>query len=177
MKEPGNPPAEIFTHVPNKTNPGERKLVYAWAGLGNGGYQMEVLSKDDVMAAKEYSRRSDDRDSPWNRHTEDMWRKTAIRKLCKYLPLTPDVQAAISEDTYNEFGDPSALPREVAEVIDVTPDVGEPSQAARRAVDNANQNTSQPQQPPKREEPPPQEEPPPDLEGWDDPLPAADGFQ
>jgi hypothetical protein len=33
-----------------------------------------------------------------------MWRKTVIRRICKYLPLTPQTTAVLEHDIQTDFG-------------------------------------------------------------------------
>jgi hypothetical protein len=33
-----------------------------------------------------------------------MWRKTVIRRICKYLPLTPKTTAVLEHDIQSDFG-------------------------------------------------------------------------
>lgn len=61
--------------------------VYAIAWLANGATQFDVLSPDDVERAKKASRSSNGAASPWQKFTSEMWRKTAVKRLIKYLRL------------------------------------------------------------------------------------------
>lgn len=74
-------------HVPARHNRGNIIGFYAVAKLRNGGHQFEVLWReqvDEVMRASQ----SGGRHGPWKDHYEEMGRKTAIRRLFKYLPVS-----------------------------------------------------------------------------------------
>lgn len=61
--------------------------AYAVAGLANGQTVFKVLNKKDVMKAKACSRGADKADSPWKNHEAEMWKKTAILRIVKILPI------------------------------------------------------------------------------------------
>ena len=82
--------------------PGDLKMAYAVCEFKDGSKQVEVMRKDQVDAVKRCSRYSGQ--GPWVEHTEEMWRKTVIRRICKYLPLTPRAQAVLDHDIKVEYG-------------------------------------------------------------------------
>ena len=64
------------------------------------------MSKDEVLAFKEFSKSKASDSSPWNPKNDpelNMWRKTAIKQLAKNLSLTEKVAEAIQND--NADGD------------------------------------------------------------------------
>ncbi len=76
---------------------GERIGVYAIAKLKDGGVEIEPLTEKDVMAVKAVSKSRDS--GPWSGPFEsEMWRKTAIRRLSKRLPLSADIAEVIERD-------------------------------------------------------------------------------
>lgn len=85
----------------------DRKLlgVYAQARLvGDDVPLFEVLGEADVQKHKRMARGSDRADSPWNTHTAEMWRKTAVRVMAKLLPSATEMQRAIELDETHESG-------------------------------------------------------------------------
>lgn len=48
-----------------------------------------------------------------------MWKKTAIRRLCKYLPLSPEMQRAIAIDEAADAGQSQGL---AESIIDLPPE-------------------------------------------------------
>jgi len=73
-----------------KQAPEKLYAVYAWAELADGFRQHVVLYRPDVNRAKAAARGADNAKSPWVTHTAEQWKKTAIRRLIKLLPLSPD---------------------------------------------------------------------------------------
>ena len=47
-----------------------------------------------------------------------MWRKTVIRRICKYLPLTPKTTAVLQHDIQSDFG--NAIDIDIIEPNNVT---------------------------------------------------------
>ena len=84
-------------------DPGELKMAYAVCEFKDGSKQVEVMRRDQVDAVKRCSRYSNQ--GPWVEHTEEMWRKTVIRRICKYLPLSPKAQTVLEHDINVEYGD------------------------------------------------------------------------
>ena len=79
---------------------GKRKLVFAIARTKDGGIFVEVLDEKQVADVKK--RGYSGEDSPWNGpFADEMWRKSAIRRLSKRLPSATDMESfsqAIHED-------------------------------------------------------------------------------
>jgi recombination protein RecT len=70
--------------------------VYALAKTKDGAIYIEVMDKAQVMAVKGASRA---KSGPWTGSFEhEMWRKTAIRRLAKRLPMSTDLEAVIRRD-------------------------------------------------------------------------------
>ena len=75
---------------------GEPIGVYALAKTKDGALYVEVMDKAQVMAVKGVSRA---KGGPWAGAFEhEMWRKTAIRRLSKRLPMSTDLEAVIRRD-------------------------------------------------------------------------------
>lgn len=83
---------------------GPLRCAYAIAKLKNGGTIFEVANKRDIARAKKASRGSDSPYSPWQTAEGEMWKKTAIRKLAKLLPLSPELRDAIAADDGEAVG-------------------------------------------------------------------------
>jgi len=95
---------EMLHHEPcYEGDPGELRMAYAVCEFKDGSKQVEVMRRDQVEAVKRCSRYSGQ--GPWVEHTEEMWRKTVIRRICKYLPLTPQAKAVLEHDINVEYGD------------------------------------------------------------------------
>ena len=75
---------------------GEAIGVYALAKTKDGAVYVEVMDKAQVMAVKGASRA---KSGPWAGAFEhEMWRKTAIRRLSKRLPMSTDLEQVIRRD-------------------------------------------------------------------------------
>ena len=53
--------------------------------------QIEVLTPADIEYAKSVSKTGNKGWGPWKDRYEEMARKTAVRRLAKYLPLSPEL--------------------------------------------------------------------------------------
>lgn len=83
-----------FRHKPKGDTSAEVIAVWALAMLQGGGHQMAVLSVDEVEAIRSRSRAASA--GPWVTDWVEMAKKTAIRRLCKLLPLTPEIENQLS---------------------------------------------------------------------------------
>lgn len=82
---------------------GKNKIgVYAVAPLKDGTSAHAFLWADEVEALKKRSRAGSS--GPWITDPDEMWKKTAIRRLAKMLPLSTDFVKAAVMDEYNEVG-------------------------------------------------------------------------
>lgn len=83
-------------HVPAA---GERGNPVCWYGIAHfkdGGYYFEVLSQADV---ERYRARSKAKDSgPWKTDYDAMAKKTVIRRMAPYLPLSIEAASAVAAD-------------------------------------------------------------------------------
>ena len=70
--------------------------VYALVKTKDGAVYIEVMSRDQVMAVQAASRA---KNGPWKGPFEhEMWRKTAIRRLSKRLPMSTDLEQVITRN-------------------------------------------------------------------------------
>lgn len=92
-------------HVSARANgkePGKFLAAYAVAKFKSGEFQFEVMYRDQVEAIRKKSRGGET--GAWVSDWEAMALKTVIRRLCKFLPLNPEYQAAITVGEYAEAG-------------------------------------------------------------------------
>lgn len=87
---------------------GEIVGCYAVATLSDGSKQFEVLTMQDILAAKGSSKARNS-ESPWNKHFGEMAKKTAVRKLCKYLPVGVEFERVAAADSAADYGDPTSF--------------------------------------------------------------------
>lgn len=96
---------EDLRHKPFEgENAGEITHVYAVARLQGGGVQFDVMSKVQVEAVRSQSKAG--KSGPWVNHWEEMAKKTVIRRLFKYLPVSVEIQRAVTLDEAAEAGIP-----------------------------------------------------------------------
>ena len=107
-------------HTPADTDePGEMIAVYAVANLKDGGTQFEWLWKKEVDAIRKRSKAS--ASGPWVTDYLEMAKKTCLRRLCKLLPVSVEVQRFLAKDEQFDAGlDTShALDVDVAKALPV----------------------------------------------------------
>lgn len=75
---------------------GKVYAVYARAVLKNGATKCEVLSAEEVDGIKARSRSG--KNGPWITDWNEMAKKTAFRRLSKWLPLSPEFRDAVEAD-------------------------------------------------------------------------------
>jgi recombination protein RecT len=81
---------EHFKHVPNEFDLAPIVKTYACALTKDGGFFVAVLTLADIEKIKRMSRAQRD-DAPWKMWPEEMMKKSALRRLVKYLPTARDV--------------------------------------------------------------------------------------
>lgn len=116
----------------------------------DGQKSFEVLTLDDVLKIKTRSsskNREGELVGPWANDEEEMWRKSAVRRASKYMPMAADdFTKAVTIDNYREAGIEVGLQDGeivAAEPIDITDSAPEP-QHGKRAVDNLEAKVTQP---------------------------------
>jgi recombination protein RecT len=89
-------------------DPGAIVAVYGIARLRSGAQQADVMTIAEVEAVRARSRSKDS--GPWVTDYAEMVRKTVVRRLCKYVPMSPDLVIAMSWDDAADRGDDTMLP-------------------------------------------------------------------
>lgn len=93
-----------IVHKPaHKANPGAVTFVYAVANLKGGGVQFEVMSRAEIKAVRSQSKAGTS--GPWCTHWDEMAKKTVIRRLFKYLPVSIEIARAIEVDERTDRGE------------------------------------------------------------------------
>lgn len=104
---------EVLTHKPARGQRGEITYFYAIAKFKDGGYHWDVMSVEEVLAIRDKSsgwksavanaeKYKKPNTSPWQEHFAEMGKKTAIRRIAKYLPMS--VQRAVAVEDNFEAG-------------------------------------------------------------------------
>jgi recombination protein RecT len=152
-------------HVPSyEEEAGPIIAFYAVSKLKDGGAQFLVMWKRQVeairnksagyIAAKKY-----DKESPWETHFAEMGKKTVIRRLCKLLPSSVELQKAVALDELAEAG----VDQNLESFIDITAGDDAPKSKLDALVDS----DDKPPPPP----PPTGSNPASSLSGTDDEKP------
>ena len=149
---------EIQTHrIDFKRPRGNVYAVYATATLKDGSKQTAVMTLEEVqgiaarsksvVAAKKFGGTT-----PWDTDWNEMAKKTAFRRLSKWLPLSFEAADAVEHDIRREFGSGPAV--EVAHVPTPEPKA-EPKTLAAKLLAAP---TKKPKAQPKKPEPEPAQE-------------------
>lgn len=105
----------VLEHEPvMDKEPGDLILAYAVAEFTDGGFHVEVMSKFQIETIRNRSQGYKsavqyNKDHPWITDTEEMWRKTLIRRICKYLPKSPELMVAVGLDDAAQNGERQGL--------------------------------------------------------------------
>jgi len=92
---------EKLHHVPKIVGKrGNPIAVYAIATLQDGGHIYDVLTLQEVEKARSSAMSS----NIWNQYWDEMAKKTAVRRLFKYLPISIEVATAVALDEMGEAG-------------------------------------------------------------------------
>lgn len=91
-------------HKPGKgtiRNRGNITHAYALVRYTSGRVQFDVMDRDELDRIRSAARATKD-SSPWNAHTDEMFRKCPVRRLAKYLRLSPLAARAVELDLRGE---------------------------------------------------------------------------
>ncbi len=112
-----------LVHRPAMTgDPGPVIAAYAIARFKDGGRQVDVMTRHEVDAIR--GRSAAATSGPWVTDYAEMAKKTVVRRLCKYLHLSPELaralehEAAIDEGVRSPVIDVSLFDEETGEVIE-----------------------------------------------------------
>lgn len=104
---------ERLDHVPAMSNRGEVVAFYAVAKLVGGGHAFEVMSRQQIEeirdASQNYKFAKDKSSTVWGQHFIEMGRKTVLRRLFKYLPVSIELATAAALDSKNAMGEEQNL--------------------------------------------------------------------
>jgi recombination protein RecT len=120
--------AERLEHVPASGDRGEITHFYAYARFKDGGHHFDVMSRGEVDAVRDRSesyqayRAGKVVDTAWVTGYAEMGKKTVIRRIAKFLPLTVQKAAALA-DLY-ESGQHAVLD-DLGEIVVDQPEVEE----------------------------------------------------
>lgn len=110
-------------------SPGRLKYVYAVCSLHGGGKVWVVLNRGDIAKIRNFSKGASSASSPWTTSEEAMWKKSAIRALCKIIPQSAELRDALNDDDVAGEGLSGLNEIKQAKVTSVV-DAGDPLTAA-----------------------------------------------
>jgi recombination protein RecT len=115
-------------HVRTESEPGPLRAVYAWAQTKGGGTIKVLMLRREVEPIKRAAlskKRQGAPPTPWETNEEEMWKKTALRRLFKVAPLSPQKAQGLTR----------ALEVEDAEWEDMGSDVDAATEAPKTGVE------------------------------------------
>lgn len=122
-------------HRPRMDGPrGEAIAYYAVAQIKGGGHAFKVMSRSDIEEIRDGSdgykafKANKIKDNPWNSSFDEMAKKTVLRRLFKYLPVSVELSQAVGLDEMADAGVDQGLGLD-EDVIDITgePEVQDPA--------------------------------------------------
>lgn len=101
---------------------GQLVAAYSVVNFNGGGFDFEVVGLEDVAVVKKRSASFRRGDGPWADEDDEwtMWCKTAVRRLSKRVPQSPELQRAVVLDEMAEAGLRQKLDY-IKDLIDITP--------------------------------------------------------
>ena len=128
-----------LTHTPADKDRGEPIKVYAVFKTKSGGYGFEVMTMDEVKEhANKYSKSANSSYSPWTTNFEEMAKKTVLKKVLKYAPMSTDFVRATSMDETIKDTISEDMSLEPAVVIEAEATVVENEKDAKDSSTEAN---------------------------------------
>jgi recombination protein RecT len=89
-----------LSHVPyaGEDDPGPLVATYAVCEMRSGSKVFVVLFPRDIKKIIAFSASAAGEDSIWKKHPESMWKKSAIRALCKYIPQSNELRDLLNDE-------------------------------------------------------------------------------
>jgi hypothetical protein len=72
--------------------------------MKEGPARFEIMDMFELAKIESCARGTDREDSPWKKWKAEMWRKSPVRRLAKYVSLSDETQRAATIDESNELG-------------------------------------------------------------------------
>lgn len=111
---------EKLKHVPADGERGPVIKYYAYAKFKDGGYSFLVMSRKDIEQHRDRFSKSKNRQGqiygPWADHFDEMAKKTILKALMKYMPISVEFAKAVAADETTK----REIAPDMSEVLDVT---------------------------------------------------------
>lgn len=111
-----------LVHVPKwDGDRGRMRLAYAVAHLADGGVHVEVMARSEIERIRDRSQNVQNakkwnKVTPWDTDEEQMWIKTVLRRICKFLPKSVELVSALALDALAARGNAQSL--DLSDVIE-----------------------------------------------------------
>ena len=127
----------VLEHQPHQSDEaGELIAAYAIAHLKDGGLQWDVMWRREIETIRKRSKMG--HSGAWVSDYEEMAKKTVLRRLCKMLPASVELQQAVALDERAESGLPPM------DVLDLDGLTATPAPSKLEALTEALQNPDAP---------------------------------
>lgn len=100
----------VLKHVPAKGDRGKSIAYYAFYKTRSGDYAFEVAYKPEMeQFARTYSQAySKGYSSPWKTNFDEMAKKTLLKRVLKYAPMSTEIAMQVQSDSTIKHYDPNA---------------------------------------------------------------------
>jgi len=126
---------EKLKHVPADGERGPVIKYYAYAKFKDGGYSFLVMSKADIELHRDRFSKSKNRQGqiygPWLDHFDEMAKKTVLKALMKYMPISVEFAKAVAADETTK----REIAPDMSDVLDVTNWEDEPEATEEEPTD------------------------------------------
>jgi recombination protein RecT len=135
---------EVLEHEPGSiTDPARITHFYSIAKFANGGHIFNVMTRKQVEKVRDesanYKYATYKESTVWHTAFEEMGNKTVLRRMMKFIPLSPDLQRAIGIDEAGEYGSQPIA----SELLDDIATDQEMKDAVTAEIINENENQQQ----------------------------------
>lgn len=118
---------QFIRHKPKPNNAGKLLYAYAIAKMTNGEETFRVIDENEANKAKDVG--GGEKSFGWRDWPEEMWKKTALRRLCKLLPQCVEMQHAERLEVQAELRQPQTFEHNFAGALGVASTGQSPEQA------------------------------------------------
>lgn len=108
---------EKLRHVPADGDRGPVVKYYSYAKFKDGGYSFMVMSRQDIMIHRDKFSKAKNY-GPWADHFDEMAKKTVLKALMKYMPISVEFQRAVDQDETTKHFESGT--DDMSEIVDVT---------------------------------------------------------
>lgn len=106
---------EKLKHVPADGDRGQIVRYYAYAKFKDGGYSFLVMSRKDIERHRDKFSKAK-KFGPWVDHFDEMAKKTVLKALMKYMPISVEFAKSVEQDETTK----REVSQDMSDVIDVT---------------------------------------------------------